>query len=116
MFGDEALERFDHAFRAFARRGGEGRFEQLVLGDGIDDLLALLLQFNQEIAQARLAQRLDCLENGLGRGLGGLVRVQRIDDVARQRLQRRAACGLSDPGFVALGQRFIQPRQPRSHG
>jgi type I restriction enzyme R subunit len=73
----------------------------------------LLLQFDQKIAQLGVAQGLDCLENQAGRGFRGFVRVQGCDDSLRQRLQRGAAGGLRNPGFVAVGQRFVEARQAR---
>jgi hypothetical protein len=63
VLGDEALEGFHHALRAFACRSRVARFDHLVLRDDVDELFALLLQFDQKIAQLGVAQRLDCLKN-----------------------------------------------------
>jgi hypothetical protein len=115
VLGDEALERFHRAPGALAGGLAEVGFDQLVLRDGVDDLLGLLLERDQQLAQGGVAQgfhgALHQLLRLAGRQVGRGVGVQGVHQAARQVFQAVAAAGGDDLVALGGGEFAVQPGQ-----
>jgi hypothetical protein len=56
VFGDEGFEGLHQAFRALGGGGGEAGFDEGVLRDDVDDLVGLLAEFQEEVAEGGVWQ------------------------------------------------------------
>ena len=74
-----------------------------------------LLERDDQLAQLGVGEGLDRGLRGGGGLLGRLVGRERVDEAARQVLEREAAGGLGDAGLVGGGQVFLQAGEAGGH-
>lgn len=73
VVGQELLERLDHGLDLFQSLDGKTGIDHLIFTDVVDDLLVLLLDLDQEVAQGRIMERFGCLDNQFCGGLFDLL-------------------------------------------
>ena len=87
VLGDEGFEGLDQTLGALGGGGGKAGFDESMLRDDGYDLVGLLAEFEEEVAQGGVGQRLHGfneggLDSGVRRNDGGGVGAQGVYDVA----------------------------------